>query len=76
MLSDEDRVAAKGGLFAVVRGQGGGEAPGDKSACVLEDCGPPLCRQVSAFLRAEHEPTAKGRVLKRREELVQVAHPS
>jgi len=60
MLRDENRVAAKWRLLAVVRWQGRREPPGEESARVLEHRALSLLIQTRAFLRAAREPTAKG----------------
>lgn len=76
MLGDEHRVPAKRRLLPVVRRLRRREASRDEPARVLVHRALPLRSQVVAFLRAERELTAKARLLKRREELVEVAHSS
>jgi hypothetical protein len=60
VLSDECGVAAHGGLAAIVRGFGGGQALGEELPRVLKHGGQAFGLQVLPLLRAEPEAAAEA----------------
>ncbi len=74
VLGDEDGVAAKRGLLAVVWNHGRGQPPGDKILRVREYDRQTLAAQVIEILAAQLEAAAEIGFLQGSEKLVQVAH--
>src|SRR5687767_4844299 len=76
VLGDESRVAAHGGLAAVVFWLRGGEAIGQKFSRVSEHRRQAFFFEIAALARAEAEPPAKRRASQLGEEFVVVWHVS
>src|SRR5208337_783349 len=73
VLSDEDRVVAHRGLFAVIRWIGGGEALFDELLPVRNHGVQPFAFKVFPFSGTEAEPTAKVRTVQLLEDFIQIA---
>lgn len=74
VLRDEDRVAAKWRLPAVIRRTRRREPLRHEGRRVLHHCRSAFRRQVRPLLRAEPEPPPEGGPCQRVEELLEVAH--
>lgn len=74
MLGDENRMAAKGRLFAVIRDDRRRQAFGDEISGVVEDHCQAFVVQIFAIFAAQMKAAAEGRLGERGKEVIQVSH--
>lgn len=74
MLCNENGMAAKRGLFAVIGNDRRGKALGDKILSVGEYHGQAFAMQVSEVLAAQAKAAAKGGFSQRGKNVVQISH--